>query len=139
MKPLPLSLAILLLALSSRRPGPVSGFPAADRVIGTSDFTSQGSTTASATSLRSPSGLAIDPTSGKLFVASDTQHRILRYPDVASLENGAAAEAVIGQTSYTTTAPGATASTLHSPRDSTSMPPGGSGWGRFRQPPRPHV
>jgi sugar lactone lactonase YvrE len=108
---------LLLLGLAvpaARAQFPV--FPAADRVIGTSDFTSQGSTTASATSLRSPSGLAIDPTSGKLFVASDTQHRILRYANVAKLANGAAAEAVIGQTSYTTTAPGATASTLHPPR-----------------------
>lgn len=109
-----LLLAFGLVVPAARAQFPV--FPAADRVIGTSDFTSQGSTTASATSLRSPSGLAIDPTSGKLFVASDTQHRILRYANVATLANGAAAEAVIGQTSYTTTAPGATASTLHSPR-----------------------
>lgn len=108
------SVAICLVVSNARAQFPV--FPAADRVIGTSDFTSQSSTTASATSLRSPSGLAIDPTSGKLFVASDTQHRILRYPDVASLANGAAAEAVIGQGSYTTTTPGATASTLHSPK-----------------------
>jgi sugar lactone lactonase YvrE len=117
MKPLPLSLALSVVALSAlplHAQFPV--FPAADRVIGTSDFTSQGSTTASATSLRSPSGLAIDPVSGKLFVASSTQHRILRYADVASLANGAAAEAVIGQGSYTSTTPGATATTLNEPR-----------------------
>lgn len=107
-------LAIALTATSTLAQFPV--FPAADRVIGAPDFTTQGSTTVSATSLRSPSGLAIDPVSGKLFVASSTQHRILRYADVASLANGSAAKAVIGQGSYTTTTPGATATTLNEPR-----------------------
>lgn len=115
MKPLILFLIATCLATSGAR-GQFPTFPAADRVIGATDFFTQGSPTASASSLRSPSGLAIDPVSGKLFVASGTQNRVLRYADVASLASGAAAEAVIGQGSYTTTGPGATASTLHEPK-----------------------
>lgn len=64
-----------------------------------------------------PTGLAIDPVSGKLFVTSISQRRILRFANTASLANGTNAEMVFGQPDFTSGAPGSTASTLSDPYD----------------------
>jgi sugar lactone lactonase YvrE len=104
-----------LAATSARAQFPT--FPAADRVLGAADFTTAGPTTASASSIANPTGLAIDPVSGKLFVTSVSQRRILRFADTASLASGADAEMVFGQTDFVSTAPGTTAATLSDPYD----------------------
>jgi sugar lactone lactonase YvrE len=89
--------------------------PLADLVLGAADFDTAGGATADAENIDYPIGVAVDPVSGKLFVSSNSQHRILRYANVDALANGAAAEAVIGQTSLTGSGSGTTRSTLNTP------------------------
>jgi len=112
------SLPILLLvsclvALPLRAQFPT--FPAADRVLGATSFTVIGSAAETPAGMESPSGLAIDPFSGKLFVADLDHHRILRFPDAASLANGANAEAVFGQVNFSGISSGSTATKLNGP------------------------
>jgi sugar lactone lactonase YvrE len=45
--------------------------------------------------------VAVDPTTGKIFIADCGNNRVLRYPKEAALANGAAAEAVLGQPDFT--------------------------------------
>jgi sugar lactone lactonase YvrE len=88
--------------------------PTADRVLGQSDFTSS-AISLSQNGMNVPSGVAVDPVSGKVFVSISGQNRILRFANSAALANGANAEAVIGQPNFTTSAIGATAASLNSP------------------------
>jgi len=89
--------------------------PAADRVVGTGTFHTAGTGAATASGILSPRGIAIDPTSGKLFVADLGHHRILRFPDAATLASGADAEAVIGQVNFSGEFPGTSATKFRSP------------------------
>jgi sugar lactone lactonase YvrE len=112
------SLPILLLvsclvALPLRAQFP--NYPTADRVLGATNFTVIGSAAETPAGMESPSGLAIDPFSGKLFVADLDHNRILRFPDAASLANGANAEAVFGQVNFSGISSGSTATKLNSP------------------------
>lgn len=91
--------ALPIGALSART---IPTHAAADRVLGHNDLNGN-QVVSLAASLNSPSGLAIDPTTGKVFVADTFNHRILRFPNAASITNGAAAEAVLGQANLTTT------------------------------------
>ncbi|HVE17201.1 MAG TPA: hypothetical protein VNB29_10725, partial [Chthoniobacterales bacterium] len=69
-------------------------------VIGQASFaTSARGATASTFGL--PAGVAIDPITGKLFVADRVNNRVLRYANAAALIDGAAAEVVFGQSSFT--------------------------------------
>lgn len=70
--------------------------PAADLVLGAADFETAGSALPTATGMSAPYGIAIDPTSGAVFVSDLDHNRVLRYPDLSSLTNGAAAEAALG-------------------------------------------
>jgi sugar lactone lactonase YvrE len=88
---------------------------AADRVIGAPDFDTAGSQAEDASGLNTPNGVAIDPSTQKLFVASTGQNRVLRYASSTALANGAAAEAVFGQDDLTSTAGGTAANRLNSP------------------------
>lgn len=90
-------------------------FPAADLVLGAADFTTAPMAANTRNGMNFPFGLAVDPVSGKVFVSISAQNRILRFANSAALVNGADAEAVIGQTSYTTTTSGVTATTLDDP------------------------
>ncbi|MGB5874521.1 MAG: T9SS type A sorting domain-containing protein [Bacteroidota bacterium] len=73
----------------------------ADLVLGQKDFT--GNTPGlAADSLSYPTGVATDPTSGKLFVADISNDRVLRWGSAASLVSGEPAEAVFGQPDFTT-------------------------------------
>lgn len=71
----------------------------ADLVLGQSDFTSNQSGSADV-SQNFPTGIAMDPTTGKIFVADTENHRVLRYASPDSLANGAAAEIVLGQDGF---------------------------------------
>lgn len=73
-------------------------------VLGQSDFTS-GSDGLSARKLDFPHDVAIDPTSGKVFVADGSNHRVLRFSSAASMRKGAPAEAVFGQPDFTSNTP----------------------------------
>ncbi len=80
---------------------------AADLVLGQADFvTGSVAPVRSSFSLRAPSGVVVDPVTRKVFVADQLGHRVLRYPNVASLGNGAGAEAVFGQPRFSTTSSG---------------------------------
>lgn len=80
---------------------------AADLVLGQTDFvTATLAGTPSSFSLSSPNSMVIDPVTLKVFVADVGNCRVLRYPNVSSLTNGAGAEAVFGQPRFSTKATG---------------------------------
>ena len=95
------------------------GPPVAVGVLGTTDFvTNTNYTSPTISTLAEPAGVAIDPTSGKLFVADRDNRRVLRFSATAKLNNGASAEAVFGQQNYTTRTAntgGVSASTINNP------------------------
>jgi len=112
---LPLIAVVFVLISPSCLEAQFSINQAADRVVGAPDFTTVGSATDDANGLEEPNGVAIDPTTQKLFVASSLQNRILRYASAASLANGESAEAVFGQDDFSGTASGTAANRLNIP------------------------
>lgn len=73
----------------------------ADLVLGQADFTTAAfPSLRTSRSLNQPNSVVVDPVSRKVFVADSGSNRVLRYPNVASLTNGAGAEAVFGQTKF---------------------------------------
>jgi DNA-binding beta-propeller fold protein YncE/predicted esterase len=86
----------------------------ANGVLGQSVFTSNSSGTTS-TSLNSPSGVGVDPTTGKLFVVDRYNNRVLRWSSSAKMENGSPAEAVFGQTDFITGTAGLSATKFNDP------------------------
>jgi len=97
------------------RPVAQSGRITPDVVLGQSDFTSADVSTANASSLHAPAGLAIGP-NGNLFVADSGNNRVLEF--AAGATTGASALRVYGQTSFTASAaPGTvSAETLSAPQ-----------------------
>ena len=87
---------------------------AAVGVLGQPDFISKASGV-SASALNGPNGVAVDPTTGKLFVVDRANHRILRWNSSAALNNGSAAEAVFGQLDFTSNASGLAANKFNTP------------------------
>jgi DNA-binding beta-propeller fold protein YncE len=83
----------------------------ADFVLGQADFFSR-DTAASQTTITSGSGLALDSTSNRLFVADGLSNRILVF-DVATITDGEPAINVLGQTDFVTTDGGTTASSMY--------------------------
>jgi sugar lactone lactonase YvrE len=71
----------------------------ADAVLGQPDFISWSPNNGgiSAQSLNRPGGIAIDPASGRLYVADTYNNRVLSWPGAASFANHAAADIVFGQ------------------------------------------
>jgi len=76
--------------------------PSANLVLGQPDFTSSSQPAVpNPASLNAQTGVAVDPTTGKVFVADSGNNRILRYPSASSLATaGANAEAVFGQVNF---------------------------------------
>ena len=76
------------------------GRPAASQ-LGQDDFDSgtenRGEAMTASNGFDDPSGLAVDPATGKVFVADSDNNRVLRFSSVAKLLNGASPEAVLGQ------------------------------------------
>jgi len=77
-----------------------ANFPAAERSLGAASPSEVGQTFTTAWTIPLPLGIALDPTSGKLFVSSLQTHRVLRFPSAPSLPNEAIAEGVLGQSSF---------------------------------------
>ncbi len=73
----------------------------ADLVLGQPGFQTSAKGT-SAAAMETPAAIAVDPGSGKVFVADSGNHRVLRFAGGGALANGAAAEAVLGQADFTT-------------------------------------
>lgn len=81
---------------------------AADMVIGQPDLLtalsnvdSHGSQNPTKTSLSFPTGIAVEPSSGTLYVADSGNNRVLRFPRPVSQTGRIAPDAVIGQTDFT--------------------------------------
>ncbi len=111
---------LALLALPSPAPAQTeftNGQPA-DLVLFQPDFTSMASGT-SARRVFIPSGIAIDPTTGKLFVVDSGNNRILRLPSVFSLTSNSGAEAVFGQPNFASGSNGLSQTQLSSPNGIT--------------------
>lgn len=86
---------------------------AADAVLGQPDFTSAiDSVTQS--SMSAPGGVTVD-NAGRLWVGDYRAHRVLRFDAAASKANGAPADAVLGQSNFTTTSFGTNASNFALP------------------------
>jgi DNA-binding beta-propeller fold protein YncE len=109
LRPLARPLLILALALAAlplyRAVQAFSDGQPASLVLGNSSFTSDGLRTAR--TLHNPSAVAIDPASGKLFVADSNNNRVLRFASAAALSNGAPAEGVLGQADFISDKPAA--------------------------------
>lgn len=93
----------------------------ANGVLGQTSFTG-GTASNLSNRLNGPNGVAIDPTTGKIFVADRNNNRVLRYSSAATAQIGANPENVIGQGNFTNNlanqglgAP--TSRTLSGPRD----------------------
>lgn len=114
MKKILLSLAVLFSFLSTAS-AQFPPLPAADLVLGATDFDTAGDGLPTATGLDEPGGIAIDPTSGAVFVADSGHNRVLRYPNFDALSNGAAAVVAFGQPGLTQSNPGLSATTLSYP------------------------
>jgi sugar lactone lactonase YvrE len=87
--------------------------PESEAVLGQSNFTSNLNATAQ-DRLFNPNGLAIDA-SGSLYVADRDNHRVMIFEEAWSKIDGADAEHVLGQTTFTANASGTTQSTMTSP------------------------
>lgn len=92
---------------------PQADYAAASRVIGHSDFTTVGAESLSARSLTNYEG-GISAAAGKLIVADGAHNRILIWNQNPVID-GANADIVMGQPSFTATAPGNLASNLNLP------------------------
>jgi sugar lactone lactonase YvrE len=103
MKTLSLPTTLLCLALSGQvfAAKIVPNHAIADLVLGQVDFvTGTPLTPASSFSLNNPRAVAFDPLSQKVFVTDSSNSRVLRYPSMSDLVNGAGAEAVFGKPSF---------------------------------------
>jgi len=98
------ALAALFASTFLTRAAGIANFASADFVLGQTLFTTNNPTSptipATPGSLRTPEGVAIDPVSGKIFVADTGNNRVLRYASRSALTNGANPEAVIGQVNF---------------------------------------
>jgi len=109
---IPLLLAILNVPATAQLP--LSNNMPASGVLGHSDFTS-GTSGTTASTLQAPAGVAIDPTTGKLFVVDRYNNRVMRWGSAAKYVNGSAAEAVLGQQDFVTGSSGLSATKMNDP------------------------
>jgi streptogramin lyase/lysophospholipase L1-like esterase len=92
----------------------VTNNPSGVSVIGQDDFASNGPGL-SASKLNGPNGIAVDPSSGKVFVVDRSNHRILRWSSDEAIISGSPAEAVFGQTDFNSNSTGLSASNFNNP------------------------
>lgn len=71
--------------------------------------------------------VAVDPVSGKLFVADSVMNRVLRFPSAKAMQSGEQPEAVLGQPNFTSTGAATAANRMHSP-SGLAFGPGGQLW-----------
>lgn len=92
---------------------PTTNGVAADVVVGQTDFTSKVSSPVSASSLSAPRFSSV--CNGKLVVSDTGNNRVLIWNSIPTT-NSAPANVVVGQTDFSSTSTGVTASTLNGPR-----------------------
>jgi sugar lactone lactonase YvrE/lysophospholipase L1-like esterase len=106
---------ILLLGMSAAVVvGQVGDNPSASGLLGQTDFTTR-ATGLSASEFNGPNGVAVDPTTGKLFVADRGNHRVLRFASEQAMQTGGAAEAVFGQDDFVSRVTGVAANRMNNP------------------------
>lgn len=99
---------------------------AADMVVGQPDFTTKNSDDGPADLYR-PQCIAIDPASGKVYIADTINNRVLRYGHYADFSTGESAEAVFGQDDFYLSAAGLDAGSMDSPHG-VAIGPNGELW-----------
>ena len=96
-------LVVSMMSASLYAQKPLANTMSAVGVLGTTDLITNTNYTAPTRSTFSePAGAAVDPTTGKLFVADRDNRRVLRFASAAKMVNGSTAEAVFGQPDYST-------------------------------------
>lgn len=110
---------LTILSLSIFPQVPLTNFMPANGVLGTTDFvTNTNYAPPSTTTLAEPFSVAIDPTTGKLFVADRDNRRVLRWSSADKLIDGSPAEVVLGQSDFVTRTAntgGISAATMNNP------------------------
>jgi sugar lactone lactonase YvrE len=96
------ALALMLVTPAQAYFAPSNG-QAAALVLGQPNFTSREAVTTQ-NGMHEPEGVAVDPTTHKVFVADSSNNRVLRFASLYALTNGALAEAVLGQPNFTSAA-----------------------------------
>ena len=120
-----LGLAMLLcpLLVSARRgrqrssrlsAASVEAAPVARLVLGQARFTTR-RPGAGPCGMSQPSAVTVDFASGKVFVADTANHRVLRFTSINALQNGAAAEGVLGQLDFHSATPGTSQRAMRAP------------------------
>ena len=104
----------LMASLSSYSQSPLSNNMSASGVLGQLDFTTRTAGTSSGL-LQAPSGVAVDLTTGKLFVVDRYNNRVLRWSSSDKMTNGSAAEAVLGQQDFVTASSGLSSTRMSDP------------------------
>ena len=102
------------ISLSVYAQVPLTDNMPASGVLGQTDFVTA-TTGLTASTLNGPKGIAIDPTTGKLFVADYENRRVLRWSSVDKMINGAAAEVVLGQPDFVTNTSGTSSTKFSRP------------------------
>ncbi len=92
----------------------LGNYPDADLVLGRPDFVTLSGAAGTSADEFTPLDVWADGV-GNLWIADQTDNRVLKFTAALSKANGAAADRVFGQTSFTTRLPGVTASKLHNP------------------------
>ena len=90
-----------------------SGAASANGVLGEPNFTTGGGGTTSSTMI-GPTGVAITQ-NGTLYVADQTNNRVLRFDNAAAKADGAVANCVLGQANFVTGGVGCTSTTMNTP------------------------
>lgn len=94
-----ITLVILLLPPPDLRADRFVTGQSADVVLGQPDFISD-DTGNGAVKFDLPWGIALDPATGKVFIADYFNHRVLRFSSAAAATTGGSAEAVLGQPDF---------------------------------------
>ena len=87
----------------------------ADGVLGQPGFLGSNDPATSPDGMNSPIGLFVD-WAGRLWVSELNNNRVLRFDDAAAKPDGAEADGVLGQASFTSSGSGCTQSTMYRPR-----------------------
>lgn len=115
------AIQLLILALAASAGARPRSYDAAVSVLGQADFAAEiAANPPTDRSFDNADGVALDPTTGKLFVADSENHRILRFAAADAYKTNAAAEAVFGQADFASREPnrgqpGASADSLFNP------------------------
>lgn len=105
-----------LLALATSVHAQYTNGQSASIVWGQPDFvTGTALVTPTQGSLASPTSIAVDPTTGKFFVADSANNRVLRYTSAEAFVSGAGAETVFGQLDFVSASSGLSQTTMNTP------------------------